>query len=452
MKSREALEQTGLRILEYIKTELTLALPFLSSALDRLPGAMEMRTRRMGTDGRQIFFFPGYLTETFLNSPRTLARDVLHMLLHGLFRHFSSGLLHPDRELWDLSADIAAESVADSLTIPALYTLPSEVRSEWYRRLRSELGVLTAEKLYVWFLSNPPDYSEREMLKREFSRCDHAFWPRAEAENRDSQHPPVPEMLLIRQSEDDWKKEAKRLQSELRALGKDAASGEKDFLRRITAEVSEKADYREYLKRFAVLREVQGADPDRFDYGYYYYGLQQYGDMPLIEEYETRELKRVEELAIAIDTSASCQAELVRRFLSETAAILLKQESFFRHTKVLLLECDEAVRNERLFTDLADFRGFAEGFLVHGGGGTDFRPVFRRVAEKQRTGELKDLRGLLYFTDGFGVFPEKPPAYETAFVFCKEQEYRDTEVPDWAMRLYFDSAGALKSGAPGMTE
>ena len=35
------------------------------------------------------------------------------MLLHGLFRHFSGGLLHPDRELWDLACDMCVEFLID---------------------------------------------------------------------------------------------------------------------------------------------------------------------------------------------------------------------------------------------------------------------------------------------------------------------------------------------------
>ena len=44
------------------------------------------------------------------------------------------------------------------------------------------------------------------------------------------------------------------------------------------------------------------------------------------------------------------------------------------------------------------------------------------------------LKGLLYFTDGYGTFPVRMPPYDVAFVFL-EQDYQDIDVPAWAMKL-----------------
>ena len=57
---------------------------------------------------------------------------------------------------------------------------------------------------------------------------------------------------------------------------------------------------------------------------------------------------------------------------------------------------------------------------IKGLGGTDFRPVFRRVDEMIHNKEFINLKGLIYFTDGYGVFPERMPAYKTAFIFVEE--------------------------------
>ena len=50
---------------------------------------------------------------------------------------------------------------------------------------------------------------------------------------------------------------------------------------------------------------------------------------------------------------------------------------------------------------------------------------------------FSNLKGLLYFTDGKGIYPAKKPPYETAFVFMKE-DYEDTRVPSWAMKLILE--------------
>ena len=54
-----------------------------------------------------------------------------------------------------------------------------------------------------------------------------------------------------------------------------------------------------------------------------------------------------------------------------------------------------------------------------------------------KAGKFSRLRGLLYFTDGYGTFPVKMPPYDVAFVFIKDQ-YQDESVPDWAMKLILD--------------
>ena len=48
------------------------------------------------------------------------------------------------------------------------------------------------------------------------------------------------------------------------------------------------------------------------------------------------------------------------------------------------------------------------------------------------------MRGLLYFTDGYGTFPAKMPPYDTAFIFMKD-DYRDVDVPPWAIKLILDT-------------
>ena len=51
--------------------------------------------------------------------------------------------------------------------------------------------------------------------------------------------------------------------------------------------------------------------------------------------------------------------------------------------------------------------------------------------------ELKDLKALLFFTDGDGVYPEEPPRYETAFLFVNRED-AETRVPPWAIPVLLD--------------
>ncbi|MCI6568194.1 MAG: metallopeptidase, partial [Dysosmobacter sp.] len=53
-------------------------------------------------------------------------------------------------------------------------------------------------------------------------------------------------------------------------------------------------------------------------------------------------------------------------------------------------------------------------------------------------GELRGLKGALFFSDGRGIFPSVPPEYETTFVFLKDR-YDAIDVPGWVRRLVVDA-------------
>ena len=130
----------------------------------------------------------------------------------------------------------------------------------------------------------------------------------------------------------------------------------------------------------------------------------------------------------------SCSGDLVRKFLEETYHILAETESFFRKVHIRILQCDDAVRADQLITTGEELKQYMDHLQLYGDGGTDFRPAFTYVEEQLAKKKFWRLRGLLYFTDGYGVFPVKMPPYETAFIFV-QNHYRDVDVPAWAIKL-----------------
>lgn len=126
--------------------------------------------------------------------------------------------------------------------------------------------------------------------------------------------------------------------------------------------------------------------------------------------------------------------EQVQAFLQKTYNILQSTESFFSRINVHLIQCDEDIQEDIKITSREEFDRYLQTMIIKGLGGTDFRPVFQRVDEMIRDGEFANLKGLIYFTDGYGLFPERMPAYKTAFVFV-EDGCEIPEVPVWAMKL-----------------
>ena len=88
--------------------------------------------------------------------------------------------------------------------------------------------------------------------------------------------------------------------------------------------------------------------------------------------------------------------------------------------------------NEKI--SLKRWKAYSKNIKIQGRGGTDFRPVFAYVAEQKEKKEIRNLKALIYFTDGDGIYPKCRPDYETAFVFLKGGNGMD-RVPCWAMKL-----------------
>lgn len=462
MKTRVELDNLGQRILNECRTELYLSMRFMGVALNSLDYRMDLSTRRVGTDAAFIRFNPNYLLQLYLEQPEKLNRTYMHLLMHCLFRHMFSAKEHEDVELWDLSCDIAAESVVDSMDYPCIWQVTSDLRQEWYEKLKQELNVLTAEKIYHYFITKKRDPYLEEALRQEFALCDHSFWERMVEEPQEESNPNSPEMenpnsglpseqeknsenskdvyldkpLDFEERKKEWEEHSKRIQTDLETFSKEAAKDTGSLLHFLAMENRKRTSYKEFLKKFSVFREETKIDPDSFDYSFYMYGLSHYGNMPLIEENEYRESKKIEELVIAIDTSASCQRGLVQEFLNETGAVFGNQENFFDKVNIHIIECDNQVQNDIRITKLEELKIYAGNFEVKGGYGTDFRPVFSYVEELQRKGVLTNLKGLMYFTDGMGTYPKKATPYDTAFVFWTEEEFREKDVPDWAIKLF----------------
>lgn len=239
---------------------------------------------------------------------------------------------------------------------------------------------------------------------------------------------------------EEWEDVSRHIQIELEAHMLRQGEGAGNFAAALEAVNREKHDYAEFLKRFATLHERMRVNPDEFDYIYYTYGLNQYGNMPLIEPLEYKETRAVHDFAIAIDTSESVSGDLVQAFMRKTYNILKQAENFTDRVNIHVIQCDARVQEDTKITSLEELDLYLESLELKGFGGTDFRPVFDYVNLLVEKGEFSDLRGLVYFTDGQGTFPRRQPAYDAVFVFL-DDGYSDPTVPPWALKVILDERG-----------
>ena len=420
-EAAEKLKSLGVSIFCAARDELYFSMRFLDVALSSFVYQMDSSVSPFGTDGAVMYFHPQQLGGLLRENRILVNRGYLHMVFHCIFRHMFKRM--EDERYWDLSCDIAAEHLIDGCDKRPVRWSRSLLRRETYRKLETGGRVMNAERIFrelkAWELTE----KELSRLEEEFRTDDHRYW-----ENRGPERKKEPELSRK------WQEINEKMETDLETFSKEASEENGSFLGQLRVENRERQDYREFLRKFSVLREEMGTDPDTFDYGFYSYGLTLYGNMPLIEPLETREVRRIADFVIVIDTSMSCSGTLVRRFLEETYSVLKQNDSYFRRVNVHIIQCDEKVHSDVKITSEKELKKYMDQFELYGEGGTDFRPAFAYVDELLGRGEFDDLKGLIYFTDGYGIYPSRMPPYKTAFVFL-EEDYRDADVPAWAIRL-----------------
>ena len=403
------------------RNELYLNFRYLDIALSGFEYAADRTIPGIETDGFVIYYQPEYLFSLYQRKRVSINRAYLHMVFHCLFCHMDSREARA-AEYWNLACDIAIESILDGFYVKSVYRHQSPYRREIYGRFSEKLKVLTAEGIYKCLQDMNLTASQYEKMASEFYVDSHVRWEQDKS----------PSIPLERQTK--WQNIREKMETEMESFGEKDAESSKNLLDQVKIENRERYDYRKFLRKFSVLREEPEIDPDSFDYVFYTYGMSLYKNMPLIEPLETKEVFKIEDFVIVIDTSMSVSGELVQNFLQETYGVLSESESYFRKINIHIIQCDEEVRSDVTITSSEEMKDYMEHFTLNGFGGTDFRPAFEYVNGLLNKGAFKKLRGLLYFTDGKGIYPVKMPPYDTAFVFMEDQ-YEDISVPGWAMKV-----------------
>jgi len=107
-------------------------------------------------------------------------------------------------------------------------------------------------------------------------------------------------------------------------------------------------------------------------------------------------------IVIAIDSSGSVDDALVRVFLGEVESIMGQYPNF----EIDVIIADSKIQSHQVF-----LAGEPLSYEIQGRGGTDFAVVFEYI-----DANIDYPTALLYFTDGYGTFPEAQPSYDTLWI------------------------------------
>jgi len=411
------------QIMSLAHDDILMHLRFFDMALAQMKYQERKGIGCLASDGRICYYDPVYVLKCYRENTKYITRVYLHALLHCIFFH---GFRYDKLETkeWDLAADIAVENVIVDMRLPNVSLERDAEACRKLEILREDIGSLTAERIYRYFRQNPLTPRAETELRELFFRDVHSLWK-----------PSQPERLEITQEE--WKKISERVKADLKSFTK-GRSGAETLEENLKEATRDRYDYSDILRRFTVMGEDIIVNDEEFDYIYYHYGLEHYGNLPLIEPLEYRETNRVKEFVIALDTSASCRGPVVKAFLQKTYSILKSSESFFHKVNVHIIQCDNEVRSDTKITNDEEFDVFMRYGKLSGFGATDFRPVFEYVEALREKGEFENLKGLIYFTDGYGIYPERMPDYQVIFAFLDEDENRGP-VPPWSIKVILES-------------
>jgi predicted metal-dependent peptidase len=148
-------------------------------------------------------------------------------------------------------------------------------------------------------------------------------------------------------------------------------------------------NWRHYLWRYLVRTPIDFRDFDRR-----FIGKRMY--------LETLEDETVF-VAVAVDTSGSINNNQIQVFLSEVQSILLA----YPQLNCQLYYADAALHGPYPVTPYGSLP------TPIGGGGTDFRPFFEKLAQDHSPWVTTVA---VYLTDGFGRFPSQPPSFPVLWV------------------------------------
>ena len=433
-------------VLNFSRQRTLVNMRFLEPAIRMLTESpskcMRNRSYGMGTDGKNLYYNPEYVLRAYQKEKGFVSRMYLHLVVHGIFRHF---FVNPqiEQRKWDLACDMATEYIIESWKLDFADISAGADEKRELDRIRKNVGLMNAEKIYGYLKKTKE--SEIDRLEKIFRRDDHSFWY-PETKNRkdviqvkSGQVNQNREVMFSNQKlEELWKQAAKKIQVDLETFMKSRSGETGDFFVNLKLANRKKQDYSAFLRKFTRLGERMKINDEEFEYNFYTYGMQLYGNMPLIEPLEYKDVRVVKTFVTVIDTSGSVEEEKLRRFLEKTYQILKSGQKSEDRVNFHLIQCDALVQKDVKITSEKELEQVMEDLTLYGRGGTDFRPAFEYIEELRKNGELTNLNGMLYFTDGMGVYPRKKPEYQVAFIYDSEVLDEIPEVPAWAIRYLMD--------------
>ncbi|HSL28511.1 MAG TPA: VWA-like domain-containing protein [Anaerolineales bacterium] len=345
--------------LSLLRTRLCARTPFLGSLLLFAEMVSTDTVPTAATNGRQILINPQFFERL---TPDEQEAVLLHEVLHAALLHVPRGKGR-DGKRWNIAADI----VVNGILLREGFALPQEgIRVQRLERF-------SVEEVYDLLEKAPWD-------KKNFPLESPDLLPQAGAGEEPGPGSGSLGQEQMRAMEAHWRNALEQASVMAEALLQGSTPG--SLQRELQTLKGGQLNWRHYLWRYLVRTPIDFRDFDRRFVGKGVY-------------LETLEEETVF-VAVAVDTSGSIDAAQIQSFLSEVQSILLS----YPHLTCHLYYADADVHGPYVLTPHASLP------TPTGGGGTDFRPFFTKLA-RERSPWTTTVA--VYLTDGYGRFPSQPP-------------------------------------------
>lgn len=463
-KQNERLSELAESVINSSKNTLSGELRPLFRGVRNFPHK-ETEEETVFTDGNFFYYSPKIILTKFKEQNTSVNRLFLHSLFHCIFLHlFKTDF--KNRELWDLACDICVEKTINECNLNC--TLSEKIIEQRHviNKLSLHIKNFTAENIYFFLCQCTLGAEEIIYYKSVFADDNHDIWYKSKgfgkaveddemievearsiykyADNRTGDYQEGKKQTdnatatsEKETTEEIWREITKRIIRDAdTSPSVFGTSGGFDTLM-LKSVTRDKYDYSEFLKKFIQINEQLEINDDEFDYIYYTYGLDLYGNVPLIEPLEYSENTKLQRLIIAIDTSGSVYGEVVKKFIEKTYSILRTTDFFKKDCEIHIIQCDSEIQSVNIIHSQKELEEYINNITLKGFGGTDFRPVFDYTENILKTDKNKTFNGVIYFTDGDGIYPKTSPQYKNVFVI-HDNGFDKAKMPLWATPIYMD--------------
>ena len=362
--------------LVHARIQLLLSQPFFGSLCLRLK-MQEGDVPTMATDGRRILYNPEFARQlSAAELEAVLAHEVMHC---ALGHHCRRG--QRDARLWNRAADLAINPllVANHFQLPAGALIDAAFSGMSAEEIYAELkrkedagGGRDSEGAPASHSGNDEASTGSELRSDHSAPCPpatkqtkaeansvvpkSAFGEVVDAVDEKGRRASEPENL---EQQREWSLAAEQAQRSATACGSKPAGVERPLKRSRSTPLDWRAILRDFISA-QTPQDYRWSPPNR---RYVSAGLY----LPSVEKTGPGEI------VVAVDTSGSIRRGELEQFAAEIAAIA--EET--RPERIHVVCADAAVQSEREFAS-----GEPVTIEPMGGGGTDFRPVFRWVEER----------------------------------------------------------------------